>query len=588
MYLADQDLDYDMKFRLYMTSRLANPHFSPELAAKTTIIDFTVTQGGLEQQLLGRLISKEQRQLEEQLTQLQEDVTNNTKILAEAEDMLLKRLAGGSGNLLDDTELIDVLAEIKAKAKEVTEKLQESRDKAHEIGDKREQYRPVAARGAVLYFCIVEISLVNWCYNSSLQQFLDLFDYGIDKSPKAQIVKDRVANIIQWMTRRVYRYVNRGLFERDKLIFKLMICLKVLLQSGELTGGDVAMLLKAGSGIDDRNKKFNWMENRIWLNILALSRHKFGSSAIAFFKDFPDKIQRNEKAWKDFFLVANEPEDREVTKTDYDEKIDNDEQSEFLHLCLVRCCREDRTTLAAGQFIRAVLGDEFMDPVTDLIQDNFEESAPNKPILYLLAAGADPTNAIDEYARRKKINTQKVSMGEEQEIAAKGHILNGFRDGFWVILNNCHLSLEFMSELEDILNPKDVKIHENFRLWLSAEPHQQFPLGLLRMALKVVLEPPKGLKAGISRTYSTMVNADFLEKVEPYEKWKNMVFMVCFLHSVVWERRKYGPIGFCQPYEFNTCDLEASLTFCENHMNLCASSNIPYQWGALQYMICEI
>lgn len=41
--LSDQDLDYDDKFRLYMTSRLGNPHFSPELAAKTTIIDFTVT-----------------------------------------------------------------------------------------------------------------------------------------------------------------------------------------------------------------------------------------------------------------------------------------------------------------------------------------------------------------------------------------------------------------------------------------------------------------------------------------------------------------------------------------------------------------
>lgn len=57
--LADQEMDYDDKFRLYMTSRLPNPHFSPELAAKTTIIDFTVTQGGLEQQLLGRLIGME-------------------------------------------------------------------------------------------------------------------------------------------------------------------------------------------------------------------------------------------------------------------------------------------------------------------------------------------------------------------------------------------------------------------------------------------------------------------------------------------------------------------------------------------------
>jgi dynein heavy chain len=57
--IADQDMDFDDKFTLYMTSRLPNPHFSPELAAKATIIDFTVTQGGLEQQLLGRLIGME-------------------------------------------------------------------------------------------------------------------------------------------------------------------------------------------------------------------------------------------------------------------------------------------------------------------------------------------------------------------------------------------------------------------------------------------------------------------------------------------------------------------------------------------------
>jgi len=46
--IAESEMDYDPKFRLYMTSRMANPLFSPELAAKTTIIDFTVTQTGLE------------------------------------------------------------------------------------------------------------------------------------------------------------------------------------------------------------------------------------------------------------------------------------------------------------------------------------------------------------------------------------------------------------------------------------------------------------------------------------------------------------------------------------------------------------
>ena len=83
--ISDTDIDYDDNFRLYMTSRLANPHFSPELAAKATIIDFTVTQGGLEQQLLAFLIGKEQKSLEEQLQQLQEEVTANTKTLADYE-----------------------------------------------------------------------------------------------------------------------------------------------------------------------------------------------------------------------------------------------------------------------------------------------------------------------------------------------------------------------------------------------------------------------------------------------------------------------------------------------------------------------
>lgn len=41
--IADTDMDFDDRFRLYMTSRMGNPHFSPELAAKATIIDFTVT-----------------------------------------------------------------------------------------------------------------------------------------------------------------------------------------------------------------------------------------------------------------------------------------------------------------------------------------------------------------------------------------------------------------------------------------------------------------------------------------------------------------------------------------------------------------
>jgi hypothetical protein len=144
------------------------------------------------------------------MTQLQEEVTFNTKTLQTYEQMLLDRLANAQGSLLDDVELIDVLATIKNKSKEVNEKLAEGKEKKIEINEKREAFRGVAARGSVLYFCFVEMIKVNWMYNISLQQFLCLFDWAIDNSPKAQLTKDRVHNITQELTRKVYRYINRG------------------------------------------------------------------------------------------------------------------------------------------------------------------------------------------------------------------------------------------------------------------------------------------------------------------------------------------------------------------------------------------
>lgn len=415
--IADQDMDFDDKFRLYMTSRLPNPHFSPELAAKTTIIDFTVTQGGLEQQLLGRLIGMEQKSLEDQLQQLNEEVTYNKKMLQSYEDQLLQRLASAQGSLLDDVELIDVLATIKLKSKEVNEKLVEASEKKIEINDKRENFRPVAARGAVLYFCIVEMTLVNWMYNTSLTQFIELFEWSIINSPKAQLTKERVERIVTWLTRKVYRYINRGLFERDKVMFKLMMATKILIKDGKLTNGDVGLLLKAGGGIDDRTKPFSWMEQKQWLNLKALSKHKFANEHTFFFKELPDKINRSEQVWKKW-IDENEPENTVVP--DYAEKISADQNiGHFIHLCLVRALRDDRTVLASNQFVRETLGDEYVQPVTDQISDLYDESKKNVPILYILSAGADPTGPIDEFAKKKKqFPTGKVSMGEEMEIPA--------------------------------------------------------------------------------------------------------------------------------------------------------------------------
>lgn len=72
------------------------------------------------------------------------------------------------------------------------------------------------------------------------------------------------------MTYKVYRYINRGLFERDKVTFKLMMSLRIMVNENILTTADIGLLLKAGSAVDDKNKKFNWLEKKSWDNIIAV------------------------------------------------------------------------------------------------------------------------------------------------------------------------------------------------------------------------------------------------------------------------------------------------------------------------------
>ena len=87
----------------------------------------------------------------------------------------------------------------------------------------------------------------GWMYNCSLDQFLEQFDHSIRNSEKSQPTSKRVNSIIQFLTYHVYRYMNRGLFECDKMMFRLMVTLKIMVVSGSINGADVMLFLKAGS-----------------------------------------------------------------------------------------------------------------------------------------------------------------------------------------------------------------------------------------------------------------------------------------------------------------------------------------------------
>ena len=207
--LGDQEKDVMEGFNLTITTKLPNPSYSPEISARCAIIDFTVTMKGLEDQLLGRVIRMEKSELEQERVKLCEDVLENKATMKELEDSLLAKLNTVEGSLVDDEELINVLQETKQTASDVGKKLQVAAETEKKINSAREEFRGVATRGSILYFLIVELSKVNVMYQTALRQFLVLFDISVTKSKPTHVVEKRIGNILDFLTKSVWKYTNR-------------------------------------------------------------------------------------------------------------------------------------------------------------------------------------------------------------------------------------------------------------------------------------------------------------------------------------------------------------------------------------------
>ncbi|XP_023379661.1 dynein heavy chain 10, axonemal-like, partial [Pteropus vampyrus] len=433
--LGDKEVDYDSNFRLYLNTKLANPSYSP---------------------------FKSKRK-HEHLSPV------STVWVA---SLPLPLLPSAHGTVFQSLWR-------RAPFLQVSEKLKLAEKTALDIDRLRDGYRPAARRGAILFFVLSEMALVNAMYQYSLNAFLEVFGFSLKKSLPDSILMKRLRNIMDTLTFNIYNYGCTGLFESHKLLFSFNMTIKIEQAEGRVPQEELEFFLKGNISLEKskRKKPCAWLSDQGWEDIILLSE-MFPDN----FKHLPDDVEKHLSVWQEWYDLDSL--EQSPFPLGYDDNI-----TPFQKLLILRCFRVDRVYRAVTDYVTVTMGEKYVQPPMISFEAIFEQSTPNSPIVFILSPGSDPASDLMKLAERSGFGGNRLkflAMGQGQEKVALQLLETAVARGQWLMLQNCHLLVKWLKDLEKALE-RITKPHPDFRLWLTTDPTKGFPIGILQKSLKVWL-----------------------------------------------------------------------------------------------------
>uniref|UniRef100_A0A8I3MVH2 Dynein axonemal heavy chain 3 n=1 Tax=Canis lupus familiaris TaxID=9615 RepID=A0A8I3MVH2_CANLF len=354
---------------------------------------------------------------------------------------------------------------------------------------------------------------------------------------KSEELDLRIEYIIEHFTLSIYNNVCRSLFEKDKLLFSLLLTIGIMKEKKQINEEVWYFLLTGGVALDNPfpNPAPEWLSEKAWAEVVR-------ASALPKLKGLMEHLEQNSEEWKLIYDSTWPHEEKFPGSWKFLKGLER--------MVVLRCLRPDKIIPAIRDFIAEHMGDVFIEAPTFDLQGSYNDSSCCVPLIFVLSPGADPMAGLLKFADDLGMGgakTQTISLGQGQGSIAAKMINAAITDGTWVVLQNCHLATSWMPTLEkiceEVIIPESTNI--SFRLWLTSYPSEKFPVSILQNGIKMTNEPPKGLRANLLRSFLNDPISDpvFFQSCTKAVMWQKLLFGLCFFHAIVQERRNFGPLA---------------------------------------------